>query len=153
LSVFQKEIMETRERFGPAKKELYNLLSTSAQDKKLQFLLGTALTGTALVSPSSSFINILTLSFNPEYAPFDFGFSLESKTMLLNDVLRKRREEQIDRQRAVKFSFKENDTLAKEEIELRDSKIEKVKKELERPAPVPEPEPEIVLPQRRASHC
>jgi len=144
LDVFQKEILEAKERFGPAKKELFNLLSTSFKDKRTQFLLGKALTGTALVSPSSSFINILTLGFNSEYAPFDFGFSLGSQTILLNDVLRERREKQIDRQRAVRFSFKENDSLAKEEIELRDSELGKVKNELE---VVTTSEPEIILPQ------
>jgi len=152
LVSFQKEIEGANERLGPGKKELYNLLKSLARDKRVQFLMGTALTGTALVTPPSGFMSILTLGLNPEYVPFDFGpmangATLKGKTFVLRDVLKERRENQKEGLRTVKLSFRGSDDLTEEEMELRDIRIEKVKKEKEEEKIVPK---EVIIEKPQA---
>jgi hypothetical protein len=131
---FQEEIEEAKERLGPGKKELYNLLKELAKDKRVQFLMGTALTGTALVTPPSGFVSMLVLGLNPDYLPFDIGSmangaTLKGKSFLLRDVLKERRERQREGLRTVKVSFTGSEDLTEEEEELRDIRIEKTKEE------------------------
>jgi hypothetical protein len=131
---FQEEIEEAKERLGPGKKKLYGLLKQLARDKRVQFLMGTALTGTALVTPPSGFVSMLVLGLNPDYLPFDVGSiangaTLKGKSFLLRDVLKERRERQKEGLRTVKVSFTGSDDLTEEEEELRDIRIEKTKEE------------------------
>ncbi|MDD5696887.1 MAG: hypothetical protein PHO90_02865 [Candidatus Pacebacteria bacterium] len=135
---FQEEIEEAKERLGPKKKELYGLLKELAKDKRVRFLMGTALTGTALVTPPSGFVSMLVLGLNPDYLPFDIGSmangTLKGKSFLLRDVLKERRERQKEGLRTVKVSFTGSEDLTEEEEELRDIRLEKTKEEKKKKA-------------------
>jgi len=134
---FEKEAEEAKERLGPGKKELFVSLEVLTKDKRVQFLLGSALTGTAFVTPPSGFLGILTLGLNPEYLPFDLGpttkGTLRGGGFLLRDVLRERREKRMEGLKTVKMSFKGTEDLTEAEADLRNFKIEKVKEEKKQP--------------------
>lgn len=131
---FKEETEDIKERLGPGKKELFYSLGVLSKDKRVQFLMGAALTGTVFVNPPSGFLGILTLGLNPDYLPFDFGPTTKGLTpkegnFLLRDVLRARREKRMEGLRTVKMSFGRSEEMTEEEADIRNIKIEKVKKE------------------------